>query len=764
MPDSGVSSEEISIKEPASRVPIHRQKIAHTTQSGNFSTIGFVGPYGSIVTTWWRRRSHIVYPYNRLTPLFQPFSSLFRNMSRPRSHAKRILSEKLLSQSYATLDDEDEDGATEEEDDVAVQGDEEPPNRHSEPDFGPPEAPFPLDISGACAALDIPPLLAAQLTIGGVKRLHPWQGECLNVYLRAEAQDPSSPSTLPPPNLVYCAPTSGGKTLVATLVMLRRIFQTGGRALYVLPLRATAAEKFSELDHLVRSHNASLPPEERRRWRVGVKNMAEEQRSGPGPTARILVCTVEKANLLINDLLLESNGQGAASQSHSGTAHGLSATPLVSVVIDEAHTLAEKRPLELLLTKLAFAQRHVGHGVASVPPIVPPPVGHCQIVAFSATLPNAPAIARWLGAVLFRSDDRPTPLCLKVALPPGADSLEHSLVLDLDELEQLSKTSPPRVPGQRGGGTHSSATETIAAEHQRFVNTVLTNCADLSNEATVGLSNVLVFCGSTRDCELEANSIARARVGEVSNSCRKVPGKAGGSGAGVGDGSRRDPELCAAVQNARRTSRKVLERLELEAHDSSLKSRLLQLLQSGIVYYHAQIPAVCKEWALLAYTSGAADVMVCTSALAVGVNLPVKTVVLRSAFKWGSVPWEAHEVRQMAGRAGRTGRVDSGSCILISKGSRVALVLALSLLRDPPRNITSPLSGEWRRAEDARSVAFKRAQQKLLRPPSDKLKDAVVLESEAEVAASALVPSMRTLGLEGIASGLVTTTEVEHLT
>jgi hypothetical protein len=34
-------------------------------------------------------------------------------------------------------------------------------------------------------------------------------------------------------NLVYCAPTSGGKSLVAEVLMLRRIFSTGKAALLV---------------------------------------------------------------------------------------------------------------------------------------------------------------------------------------------------------------------------------------------------------------------------------------------------------------------------------------------------------------------------------------------------------------------------------------------------------------------------------------------------------------------------------------------------
>ena len=84
-----------------------------------------------------------------------------------------------------------------------------------------------------------------------VHELHPWQQQCLHAYLTAEDMGtPGSPRGRCR-NLVYAAPTSGGKTLVAVLLMLRRIselvpYSGGGegfgRALYVLPLRATVSE------------------------------------------------------------------------------------------------------------------------------------------------------------------------------------------------------------------------------------------------------------------------------------------------------------------------------------------------------------------------------------------------------------------------------------------------------------------------------------------------------------------------------------------
>lgn len=46
---------------------------------------------------------------------------------------------------------------------------------------------------------------------------------------------------------MYCAPTSGGKSLVAEVLMLRRVLTTGRPAMVVLPFVSICSEKSEHL-------------------------------------------------------------------------------------------------------------------------------------------------------------------------------------------------------------------------------------------------------------------------------------------------------------------------------------------------------------------------------------------------------------------------------------------------------------------------------------------------------------------------------------
>jgi hypothetical protein len=76
----------------------------------------------------------------------------------------------------------------------------------------------------------------------GIKSIYPWQSECL---LRSGALGGGK-------NLVYTAPTGGGKSLVADILMLKRVIETPEKkALLVLPYVALVQEKSKWLRKIV---------------------------------------------------------------------------------------------------------------------------------------------------------------------------------------------------------------------------------------------------------------------------------------------------------------------------------------------------------------------------------------------------------------------------------------------------------------------------------------------------------------------------------
>jgi hypothetical protein len=97
-----------------------------------------------------------------------------------------------------------------------------------------------LDLSHP--AYGLPRQLVKNFVSLGVKSIYPWQSDCL---LRSGALADDR-------NLVYTAPTGGGKSLVADILMLKKIFETPEKkALLVLPYVALVQEKLRWLRKVV---------------------------------------------------------------------------------------------------------------------------------------------------------------------------------------------------------------------------------------------------------------------------------------------------------------------------------------------------------------------------------------------------------------------------------------------------------------------------------------------------------------------------------
>jgi replicative superfamily II helicase len=269
----------------------------------------------------------------------------------------------------------------------------------------------------------------------GITSLFPWQSECLGSFLRLSGSGG-------PRHLTYSAPTGSGKTMVAEMLLARSLaMNPGSRALFVVPFVAMAREKarwFSEV----------LPYECAAFYTSEGSDMLLE-------TVEVCVCTIERANLVLNKLL-ESDRAGALS----------------CVVVDELHMVGDGQRgpvLEMMLSKLKLLE---ARGQAHP---------RLTIVSMSATVPNLGAIAQWLGAHVFVATDRPVPLAeFYVASDPVARRADGSVA------RQLAGVPPG-----------SSRDDKVA-----FL---------VQEAAEQGLQS-LVFCSSREHCARVAGMIAERRA------------------------------------------------------------------------------------------------------------------------------------------------------------------------------------------------------------------------------------------------------------
>jgi len=451
--------------------------------------------------------------------------------------------------------------------------------------------------------------------------------------------------------VLVAAPTGAGKTIVGEFAVFLALSR-GHKAFYTTPIKALSNQKYQELARKYGPENVGLL--------TGDTSINSE--------APVVVMTTE----VLRNMLY------ADSATLSGLAY---------VVMDEVHYLADR-------FRGAVWEEVIIHLPSEV-----------SVVSLSATVSNAEEFGAWLGSVrgdtaVVVSEHRPVPLWQHVMVQreivdlfatrqpfdevAGETSQENPRIKVNPELLKLARSesqdSPRGRPGSRpgrrehrggrGGSGHGSsyrdAGETYSSPLNRSASGMVKKASRPQVIRALQSANLLpaiTFIFSRAACDAAVQQCAAAGLWLT-------------TGEEQAEIARRVDAACA----------------ELPESDKDIlgywgwRDGLLR----GLAAHHAGMLPSFKEVVEDLFADGLVQAVFATETLALGINMPARTVVLEKLEKFNG---EAHvgitagEYTQLTGRAGRRGiDVEGHAVVLWQPGTDPTAVAGLASRRTYPLN------------------------------------------------------------------------------
>jgi hypothetical protein len=162
---------------------------------------------------------------------------------------------------------------------------------------------------------------------------------------------------------------------------------------------------------------------------------------------------------------------------------------------------------------------------------------------------------------------------------------------------------------------------------------------------------------------------------------------------------------------------------------------------SGALPYHAQMSYAQRTGARAAYERGESRVVVSTTALSLGVNLPATHVIVRDTNFYGEGKLDAAQLLQMLGRAGRGDRKGHGIVVVKPSDGWRPDELAQALRREVLPAFTSVFAGDRRHSGAAEEPPAARIVAALLARSGDRGRSVEEIAQfvERSLAGSALI-------------------------
>lgn len=458
--------------------------------------------------------------------------------------------------------------------------------------------------------------------------------------------------------VLVAAPTGAGKTVVGEFAVHLGLVR-GLKTFYTTPIKALSNQKYLDL---VARHGEE---------KVGLLTGD----TSVNPHADVVVMTTE----VLRNML------------YSGSRD---LDRLGFVVMDEVHYLADR-------FRGPVWEEVIIHLPAEV-----------QVISLSATVSNAEEFGDWLGQVRGRtavivSEERPVPLTQHMMVgrrllhlySRPADAAESSEAADTAESEQAAQSEqtgqPPLNPellkavkqarraAASGGASKNSFRSRGGTGRgpQPWKRTVKGGRAPRRGE------------GGARTARLKPPS--RLQVVRALEEARLLPAivfvfSRAGCEQAVHQVVSAGVDLTTEAEAAR--IREVIERrtADIPAGDLGVLGFHFwaHALERGVAAHHAGLLPVFKETVEELFSAGLVKVVYATETLALGINMPARTVVLESLRKWNGsahVTLSPGEYTQLTGRAGRRGiDVEGHAVVLAADDVEPATVSSLASRRTYP--------------------------------------------------------------------------------
>lgn len=255
---------------------------------------------------------------------------------------------------------------------------------------------------------------------------------------------------------------------------------------------------------------------------------------------------------------------------------------------------------------------------------------HVQLICLSATVANAAEIATWISLV-----HRETVL---VTHYTRAVPLEHYYYLDGQMHLLIDAAGQTRAPLRAGGEARYPKPEGIPKGAKPLPAPRPREVVEVLNQA--GVLPAIYFIFGRRACELAAQDCEGLDL---------LPDR--------------------AARRARRDRiNAYLELLDPEDRQLNQVQSLTKLLYHGIAFHHAGLLPMLKTLVEELFSAGLIGVVFATETLALGINMPARSVVIAEQTKFDGEsrrPLLPNEYSQLVGRAGRRGLDPKGYAIIL---------------------------------------------------------------------------------------------------